>query len=382
MTPSTLISDPTLASRRSPIPSGSEAAEAIVLGGHHWRRSPFDAILPRSLLPIAQNPLILHILDWLHHRGVAKTTICSNGASALIRQHLSRYPRLRLRSVHYREDVGPRGPAGALRDAAVGSGSELFVVVEGSVIPDIDLQRLLDAHRASGAAVTIVVQPARSDRDVPAPVPAGIYVFSLSALEAVPASGFQDIKETLIPALYKAGVAMRTHEAERACPRVIDGATYLRANHWLVTRIAAQRSSESPIGAVRNYSGTGIVAHPSARIDPGAELIGPIVVGPRAVIEAGATLVGPLSVGRDTRLCARALVSRSVLWPESIVGRNAAVDRTVITEGASVEPSEELSGAVRLRRAALRPAAGRRSPAHPVEADAEPTMALADARSM
>jgi NDP-sugar pyrophosphorylase family protein len=382
MTPSTLISDPTLAFRRSPVPSGSETAEAIVLGGHHWRRSPFDAILPRSLLPIAQNPLILHILDWLHHRGVARTTICSNGASALIRQHLSRYPRLRLRSVNYREDVGPRGPAGALRDAAADSGSEMFVVVEGSVIPDIDLQRLLDAHRTSGAAVTIVVQPARSERDVPAPVPAGIYVFSRSAIEAVPPSGFQDIKENLIPALYKAGAVMRTHEAERPCPRVIDGATYLRANHWLVTRIAAQRSAASPVGAGGSYSATGIVAHPSARIDPGADLIGPIVVGPRAVIEAGATLVGPVSVGRDTRVCARALVSRSVLWPDSVVGRNATIDRTVITDGATVEPSEELSGAVRLRRATRRPAAGRGSQADLVEADAEPTMALADARSM
>ena len=78
-----------------------------------------------------------------------------------------------------------------------------IVVVEGTVLPELSLRDLFDEHRAAKAAMTVAASAEPSgDGGLR---PAGIYVIERRALEHVPETGFQDVKETLIPRLYRAG---------------------------------------------------------------------------------------------------------------------------------------------------------------------------------
>ena len=89
-----------------------------------------------------------------------------------------------------------------MRDAASVDEASTFVVADGSTIPTVDLKELVLNHQASGAAATVVVHSeSRGSGNPGLQVPAGIYIFERRALDAVPARGFFDIKEHLIPRL-------------------------------------------------------------------------------------------------------------------------------------------------------------------------------------
>ena len=345
------------------------AFDAVLLAGTHaWRRTAFDQLLPRPLLPVGDLPLAAHPLRWLRAAGASRVTICANGLGAQLREHLAPLRHL-LPALTFHEDQSPRGAAGSARDAALATDSDLFVVADATTIPDVSLLRVLMEHQESRAALTIIVQPSSGQRgtsQVPAGphgtglVPTGLYVFSRRAFEYVPAAGYQDIKESLIPRLYAAGELVMTSEAESPCPRVLDAKTYLAVSHRTIARCAAPGA----IGEPAFDSGPSI--DPSARISPTALLVGPVLVGPGVEIQDDAVVVGPASLGADSVVGRGALVSRSVIWNACTIGPEASVDRSVLSTGVSVAARARLVGAIQI---AARPAAPKHvRPAVPVPA--------------
>lgn len=355
-----LLTDPPLVVPTEPSnapPLKSSTVDAIVLGGHHWRPSALESVVPRPLLPVAQRPLLFYVLQWLGAAPVGSVIVCTNGVSEARCRELGR--QASLSNVVYREDGAQRGPAGCARDALAHTQSDQVLILEGSVIPALDLSRLLNHHARTRAAVTVVVQPAGRRSQASCPVPTGVYVFDRSALQLVQAAGFQDIKETLIPLLYRAGAHIGTYEADGPCPRVLDAATYLGVNQWMIGQIAGHRR-QPPFEAVAHHAaGREVVAHPSARIDQRACLIGPVLVGPFATIAADATIIGPASIGTGTSICAGALISRSVLWDRCTVGIGASLDGTIVMHHATVAAGERLVATVRTPAPPVNPWRGR-----------------------
>lgn len=320
--------------------------EAIVLAGAHaWRGTPFDALLPRPVLPVALKPLIAYPLDWLRGWGVERATICADGLSAVVRSQLEPYVD-GLPALEFRGDPQPRGAAGCARDAALAGDGDIFVVVDGTTIPHVDLSRVLRDHRRTRAAITVVVQSENGAAHSPDAhlVPTGLYVFSRCALEAVPAHGYQDIKESLIPQLRQAGERVMICEADGACPRVLDAPSYLTINAWMVERIAS-------VAATRGLAAAGPhetpLIHATAHVDRSAQLIGPILIGAGARVMAGATLVGPMAVGRGSVVEPHALVSRSIVWSGCRIGEGAMIDRTVLADDITVPAAARLIGVIR-----------------------------------
>lgn len=336
--------------------------EGVILAGtYHWSHSAFEHLLPRPLLPVAQTPLICYVLRWLRDGGIEQATVCANSASRAVRAYLGDGSRLSL-GLRYLEDWTPRGAAGCLRDAGANTGADTLVVADGTAIPAVNLQGLLDAHRRSGAALTIVVH---DDAGIGVAQrvlsPAGIYVVERRVLDLIPGAGFQDIKESLIPMLYRAGERVSTHTGVGACPRILNAETYLAVNHWMIQSMA---DGSAALAGYRALGG-GVLSHPSARIEPGATLVGPILLGPSVRVQSGATIVGPTALGAHTQVEAGALVSRVVAWSHCVVGAGAVVDHSVVADQAEIEPGSQVFSAVQAptRRRSLGPAARAASPA-------------------
>ena len=324
---------------------GNETRAILLAGTYRWNDSWFRDFPPRPLLPVAQEPLISHTLRWLCSAGVTEITICANDGDDPFRRAVAQIPSAI--TADYRTDLMPRGPAGCLRDAGTQSEVDTYVVVEGAVIPLVNLTEIVAKHRASRATLTVVANPP-SDGGFgrQESTPAGIYVCDRRVLDFVPAFGFQDIKEGLIPRLYQARERILVAVAERPSPRVLNMRSYLAVNHWVVPLIVEHTFSETG-SYVRN--GDQIV-HRSSEVDPRAVLIGPVLIGPSVRIEAGATIVGPTAIGADTVVSRDALVSRSVLWQRCRVGRQGLVDNCVLADEAVVTPRQTLLETVRVRR--------------------------------
>jgi NDP-sugar pyrophosphorylase family protein len=322
-------------------PSAPQAVSVhgIVLAGtHHWKDSAFSRLAPRPLLPVGDRPLLGHVLRWFEDAGLQAVSVCINAGVAAARHRLRELTSLR---VDIAEDRTPRGPAGCVRDAALQSRAQTFVVIDGTVVPTVDFGALVRAHRASGAALTIVAHDSPNHASRRLVQPNGIYVFDRSLTDRIPAAGFFDIKENLIPALHRDGVEIGIFHAPGSSPRVFDPDTYLAVNHWMVEKLVRE-------GAPDGYhrSGSALVSN-TARLSLDARLIGPSLIGPGVEIRAGATVVGPCVLGSGTVIGSDAVVSRTVTWEGCVIGARALVDRCIVADRASVPRDGRLVAVIR-----------------------------------
>ncbi len=306
---------------------------AVILAGvHDWGACPLNRACIKPLAPIANRPIMETVLLRLHDAGVSQAIICSNGLSALIRDTIGDGSALDMQ-VSYRDDTMPRGPAGCVKDATEGIDADDVVVVESSIIPFFDLKEMIDAHRSGRAVLTVASKTSSTSDEVHSPV--GVYVFSKKALDHVGPDGFQDIKESLIPTLHRAGERADVYRTDGQAPRLTGIASYFALNDW-----ALKRAAMGAWDADGYYAEGTAMIHLSARVSSNAKLLGPVMVGPNAVIEDHAIVVGPTSVGEYAIVEAGAVVSRSSLWARSIVEAGAQVDRCLVAEDAVVSDAE------------------------------------------
>lgn len=324
----------------------SDPVDGIVLAGTYaWSGAPFERLRPRPLLPVAQAPLISYSLRWMAEARVRRLHVCLNEATRALRDCIGDGSRLGV-SIEYHEDASPRGAAGCVRDVAALSDAHAFLIADATVVPTVERDPLLASHQESGAALTVVVHRDDHEESQAALLsPAGIYLADRSVFDHVAPSGFQDIKENLVPRLHGAGRPVRTHLAAGCCPRVVDARSYLTVSHWMLCRLAYENGATEGWSAV--YAGAGeVLAHPTAWVDPGAKLLGPVLLGPGVRVKDGATIVGPTSIGADSVVEEGAVISRTIAWERCVVNANAFLDACVLADDAHVSAGADLCGAV------------------------------------
>jgi mannose-1-phosphate guanylyltransferase/phosphomannomutase len=129
----------------------------ILVGGKGTRLGALTSQLPKPLVPINGRALLDRQLDQLARYGIADVTLLASHLAERIEAHVvaRREPLPRVR-VH-RERM-PLGTAGGLHELAPEL-TDPFLLVYGDVLFDVDLRRLLDAHRRWGGVATLAVHP-------------------------------------------------------------------------------------------------------------------------------------------------------------------------------------------------------------------------------
>lgn len=260
---------------------------------------------------------------------------------------LSRYPlgECTGAALHYAVEPEPLDTAGAIAFAARHRGiDDTFLAVNGDVLTDLDLSRLVSFHASRRASATIALtavdDPSRYGVVVTDPdgrvvefiekppagtapsnhINAGTYVLEPEVLDGIPPLRPVSIERETFPSLAQAGVLFGSvSDAEWLDVGVPD--TYLRANLALGA------------GAI----GTGCVLHPSSVLSGSA-------IGNGVRIEEGARIVS--SVLLDGAHIGRgAYVHSSIVGPHAHVGEAARVtELSVLGHRSSVAPGESAAG--------------------------------------
>jgi mannose-1-phosphate guanylyltransferase len=315
----------------------------VLAGVHSWGDCLFEQLAARALVPVAGRPLIVHVLSWLREAGVVQASVCANSDTTVVRRCLGDGGWLRI-VLDYYQDVMPRGPAGCVRDVAFQSGRRILVVVEGTAFPRIDLPQLLRVHAATAAALTVVVSgPSGANGGFEdALQPVGVYIFSPEAIEHIPATGYQDIKEMLIPRLYERGARVLPHVvAGGSAPRVMEAASYMAVNEWALQRAVFDQMPWD--GYARRADA---LVHRTATISPFAQLIGTVLLGPGSAVDTEAIIAGPTTLGAGSIVGAKAVISRSAIWNRCVVGAGAVIDHCVIPDEAEIRAGSVLRDTV------------------------------------
>jgi mannose-1-phosphate guanylyltransferase len=327
--------------------------QAVVLvGGRGTRLRPLTNTRPKPMLPVVNRPMVEHIVGHLARHGVTDVVLSLGYRPDAFAEA---YPGGRCAGVdlHYAVEPEPLDTAGAIRFAALDAGvDDRFVVVNGDILTDLDVGRLLAFHEDHGGEATITLQPVTdpsrygvvpTDEDgrvtafveKPAPgeaptnlITAGPYVLDPVVLQRIPGGRRVSIEREVFPAMVADGALY-----------AMDGETY-----WIDTGTPAEyiQAHVDIIDGRRGQPVPGL--HAEAKVDPAA-YVDRSTLGPGAVVEAGARVTGSVLLS-GARAGTGAVVDRSVLGENAEVAPGAQVtDYCVIGDGGVVERDARLDGA-------------------------------------
>ncbi len=116
--------------------------KAIILaGGRGNRLRPITDYVPKPLIPIKNIPIIEWQIKYLKKFGVSEVIICSGYKTEMIENYLNN-KKLGIKISFSVEDM-PLGTGGAIKKAGKKINEKSFIVINGDIITNIDLKKLL-----------------------------------------------------------------------------------------------------------------------------------------------------------------------------------------------------------------------------------------------
>ncbi len=128
---------------------------AVVLaGGKGTRLMPFTVSFPKPLVPLGDTPVIEILILRLIQYGITDITLTLGHLAELIKAYFDHRKRLIERiTLRYVEEEEPTGTAGSL--ASVSGLDDTFLVINGDLLTNLDLNALVQFHREQKAMLTI-----------------------------------------------------------------------------------------------------------------------------------------------------------------------------------------------------------------------------------
>jgi mannose-1-phosphate guanylyltransferase / phosphomannomutase len=351
-------------------------------GGEGTRLRPMTANQPKPMLPVANRPIMEHVLRLLKRHGFEETIVTVQFLAALVRNYFGDGEEFGMR-LHYATEEVPLGTAGSVRNAEDALRDEPFLVISGDALTDMDLTAMVKFHKDKGALVTVGLarmpnplefgivitdDDGRIQRFLEKPtwgqvfsdtVNTGLYVMEPEVLAKVPPGEMIDWSGDVFPQLLKRGAPLYGYISDGYWEDVGTHESYLKAQADVLARRV-----QTDIAGFEVSPGVWVAE--GAEVDADAVLTGPLCIGDYAKIEAGAhlreyTVVGSNVVVKEGAFLHRAVVHNNVYVGQGVtlrgcvIGKNTDVMRLArIEEGAIVgdecviEPEAYLSAKVKV----------------------------------
>jgi NDP-sugar pyrophosphorylase family protein len=346
--------------------------KALVLaGGYATRLRPITYVIPKLLFPLVGKPIVYWTLEKLKRFQVEEVVLAVNYLADSLRTALGdKYKGMRIR---YSLEDAPLGTGGPIKLASrTVDLDETFIVMNGDVVADIDLQEMFMHHEETKALVTdalyevkdpsrfgsgLLDSAGRIVRFVEKPavnqavshlVNAGIYLIEPEVLKMIPSGRKVSIEREIFPLLAK-GRKLAGFHFSGYWFDIGSLSDYRRANFELLRK-------DAPDGILRERH---------SRVAKSGAIRPPVYLGKRSIVEGRAT-AGPCllmgdngSIGRGARVSESILFDGVVVGERSqvsgcVIGSNVAVGRGVrIEPGSVISPNVQISDNIRVGRNAI-----------------------------
>jgi mannose-1-phosphate guanylyltransferase len=314
----------------------------VMAAGLGTRLRPITWEIPKPVVPVANRPIVAHLTKLLADHGVDEVIANLHWFPEVVKSSLGDGSKFGVDlSYAYEEEL--LGTAGGVRNVAdflTGGDDDVFVVLAGDALTDIDLGALIAAHRKNGGVATLAVKQVAdvsqygvivtgSDgrvegfQEKPDPAEAlsnlcncMIYAFSPEVFDYFPEADPVDFANDVFPALLDNDVPFHVHEIETYWNDIGTLPEYINGNLDVLT------------GAVK-IDPAGELHEGETTLPGGVEVAGPVLIGDDVEIGEGANLTGPLVIGPGSRIGAGARVKEAVLLPGAEVADGGILARGI-----------------------------------------------------
>ncbi|MBE7414766.1 MAG: NTP transferase domain-containing protein [Deltaproteobacteria bacterium] len=335
----------------------------IMAGGFGTRLRPLTNNLPKPMVPMANRPMMEHIIGLLKSHGIKDLTALLYFQPEMISGHLGDGSAfgVKLDYITLTVDLGTAGAVGSAMRKMGGGGTTL--IISGDVLTDIDLQKAVSFHRERKAAATIVLtrvenplpfgivitdEEGRIIRFLEKPswgevfsdtINTGIYILEQKVLDYIPADREFDFSKDLFPLMLDKKEPLYGYIAEGYWKDVGSLEEYRAANMDILQGSVHVEVPGERIDGRRLWVGKG------SRIDFTAKLEGSIIIGENCRIGAEArisnSIIGPGSIVEEG-----AVILDSVIWDSTKVAHGASLHENVVARGSEILDQAHLAEGV------------------------------------
>ncbi|HUU39376.1 MAG TPA: NDP-sugar synthase [Desulfatiglandales bacterium] len=299
----------------------------ILAAGMGERLEPLTKIYPKVLVPVANRPMMEITLDFLKSHGIQEIIINAHHHYKKIIDYL-KAGNCPGSEVEIRVETEILGTGGGIKNTQDFWDKEPFIVINGDILTDIDLNKVYEFHVQKNNLITMVLHdfplcnkiklddnmnilsigPGTNLKGASAFT--GIHVINPEVLEYIPEDKNYNIIEC-----YKKLIDLK---------KPVRG--YMATGHrWI------------DIGAIADYLRANIQNLPPEKMAISNECL----IDPNACLDEWAV------IGKGSSIESNALIKRSILWNDVIVRKGIRVVDSIVTSGVIVE--RDLFGQVIIR---------------------------------
>ncbi len=301
-------------------------SQAFILGaGLGTRLRPLTNFLPKPLVPVWNAPLISFAFDHLlHDLGTRHFMVNTHHAAGKYDELFpdKTYRGCRLEFRHEEVLLDTAGGLDNIRDWLPENAP--FLVYNGDILTDLPLATAVEAHHRSGNLVTLILRSGGANSNVAFDTRTGKVTDMRNALQTQSTELFQ------FTGIYIVEPRFLSYLKPGKIESVV--LPFLKAiqNEQKVGGVVIDTGRWSDLGDIPSYlAALELLAHtnfPSFGLEPNK-----CRIHPSAKIHETAVIDSTSSIGAEATIGAGTEVTRSVIWPQSVVGANEKiVDRVVL----------------------------------------------------
>jgi mannose-1-phosphate guanylyltransferase len=334
----------------------------ILAAGKGTRVRPITYTTPKPMIPILQKPVMEFLLELLRQHGFDQIMVNVSHLAEEIENYFRDGQRFGVQIAYSFE--GRIDDEGKLVGEAIGSAGgmrriqdfspffdDTFVVLCGDALIDLDLSTAVKWHKSKGAIATIVTKSVPLE-EVPSygvvvtdedgrvkafqekpsveeakstNINTGIYIFEPEIFNYIPSGIEYDIGGELFPKLVEIDAPFYAIPMDFEWVDIGKVPDYWRAIRGVLLREIKNVQIPGHEVAPGIYTGLNVAVNWDK-----VDITGPVYIGGMTRIEDGAKIVGPTMIGPNCWVCSGATVDNSVIFEYSRLGPGVSlVDKLV-----------------------------------------------------
>ena len=318
----------------------------ILAGGKGTRLRPLTVYTPKPIVPVVNKSFLLYQIEILRRAGIKDITLSLNYQPDKIERRLGDGKEYGI-NLAYVTEPQPMGTGGAYKYASAGI-DETTIVLNGDILTDLILTKLIKQHREQEADATICLTPVENPaayglvetdeenrilRFIEKPkgaeleklntsnINAGIYILEPKILDLIPAGENYSFEYDVFPAILESGLNFRAY--------------IMKNDYWMdigtpQKYLAAHKDFLS--GKVKNFQierNNDYQRATSTFIDEAS------VIGKDSIIKPNVRIINSV-IGEGVHIEERATIENSVIWSHSRISISAKISNAILSRSCYI----------------------------------------------
>lgn len=325
----------------------------IMAGGFGTRIQPLTSSAPKPMIPLANRPIMLHIVELLKKHGISEMVMLLYHQPDIVKNFFRDGSDFGIK-IEYVIPLQDMGTAGAVK-CAEKLLKERFLVISGDLLTDFNLKKIINFHTDNQAMATITLTSVKdplqfgvviTDKEkritqflekpgwgevISDTINTGIYVLEPEIFRYIPEDENFDFSHDLFPILLEKGDPLFGYPVKGYWRDIGNTDSYREAHHDIFSGKINIRIDEEK----QDLLGKDIRLGADVRLDNLKDLKGTVILGDNSQI-LGSSSIKDCVIGRNCTIEEGAELYRCVVWDNVYIKRSARLTDSVICNNVSL----------------------------------------------